>query len=58
MDWLQDYCVEKVIDTVVRWQVKNPRNILVTPEQIVKKRIRAGENMFEIEWSVYENIVF
>ena len=51
MDWLQDYCVEKVIDTVVRWQVRNPSNVLVSPVEIMKKRIRSGENMFEIQWS-------
>ena len=39
------------METVVRWQVKNPDNILVQPLEIVKKRIRAGENMFEVQWS-------
>ena len=51
MDWLRDYCTEKIVETVVRWQVKNPTNVLVLPVEIVKKRIRAGENMFEVQWS-------
>ena len=51
MDWLRDYCVEKILDTVVRWQVKNPQTALVSPVEIVKKRIKAGENMFEVQWT-------
>ena len=23
MDWLKDYCIEKVVETVVRWQVRS-----------------------------------
>ena len=34
----------------MRWQVKNPTNVLVLPLEIVKKRIRAGENMLEVQW--------
>merc|ERR1712029_397834 len=51
MDWVQDYCVEKITDTVVRWQVSNPSVALVLPVEILKKRIRSGENMFEVQWS-------
>ena len=51
LDWLRQYCVEKLVETVVRWQVKNPTNVLVLPVEIVKKRIRAGENMYEVQWS-------
>jgi len=52
MDWVQEYCVEKVVETVVRWQVKHPRDgtLLVTPASVVKRRVRAGENMLEVEW--------
>ena len=35
----------------MRWQVKNPTNVLVLPLEIMKKRIRAGENMLEVHWS-------
>ena len=55
MDWVRDYCVEKLIDTVVRWQVNNPASVLVTPSEILKKRIRSGENMFEVQWSSQDN---
>jgi len=52
MDWLKDYCIEKVVETVVRWQVKNPSHtVLVIPQHVVKKRIRAGENMLEVQWA-------
>jgi len=33
------------------WQVKNPAIALVTPSEVVKKRIRSGENMFEVQWT-------
>merc|ERR1719450_676815 len=53
MNWLSDYSVEKVIETVVQWQVKNAggSSVLVSPLEIVKKRIKTGENMFEVQWS-------
>jgi len=51
MDWLQEYCVEKITDTVVKWQVSNPATALVIPVEILKKRIKSGENMFEVQWS-------
>jgi len=53
MNWLRDYSVEKVIETVVQWQVKNAGtgSVLVSPLEIVKKRIKSGENMFEVQWS-------
>jgi len=51
MDWLKDYCVEKVVETVVRWQVRNPQPVLVIPQHIVKKRVKAGENMLEVQWT-------
>ena len=43
LDWVRDYCTEKIVETVVRWQVSNPDNVLVRPVEIVRKRIRAGE---------------
>ena len=55
MDWVREYCVEKLIDTVVGWQVKNPAMALVTPSEVIKKRIRSGENMFEVQWTSHDN---
>ena len=55
MDWVRDYCVEKLVDTVVGWQVKNSGSALVTPSEILKKRIRSGENMFEVQWTSQDN---
>ena len=55
MDWVRDYCVEKLVDTVVGWQVKNSGPALVTPSEILKKRIRSGENMFEVQWTSQDN---
>ena len=55
MDWVRDYCVEKLMDTVVGWQVKNSAPALVTPSEILKKRIRSGENMFEVQWTSQDN---
>ena len=51
LDWVRQYCAEKLVETVVRWQVNHPDNILVLPVEIMKKRIRAGENMFEVRWT-------
>ena len=53
MDWKTDYCVEKIIDVVVRWQVKFSLLVppMAIPEEIVRKRIKAGEEMFEVQWS-------
>jgi len=52
MDWVQEYCIEKVMETVVRWQVKNPQEpVLVIPQHVVKKRVKAGENMLEVQWT-------
>jgi len=52
MDWLKDYSVEKIIETVVRWQVRHSglANPLVTPLSVLKTRVKAGENMLEVEW--------
>merc|ERR1712142_400598 len=37
---------------VVRWQVKNPQEcLLVIPQCIVKKRVKAGENLLEVQWT-------
>eukprot|EP00092_Neocalanus_flemingeri_P006591 GFUD01007106.1.p1 GENE.GFUD01007106.1~~GFUD01007106.1.p1 ORF type:complete len:751 (-),score=215.74 GFUD01007106.1:6-2258(-) len=55
MNWVKDYCIEKVVETVVRWQVRNPhRSLLVIPQHIVKKRIKAGENMLEVQWAAQD----
>ena len=51
LDWVREYCTEKIVETVVRWQVSNPDNVLVRPVEIVRKRIRAGENMLEVLWT-------
>jgi len=50
MDWVRDYCVEKVLEVVVRWQVKHPEVLAVNPTMVVKKRVKAGEAMLEVEW--------
>ena len=49
MDWVRDYCVEKVLEVVVRWQVKHPEVLAVNPTMVVKKRVKAGEAMLEVE---------
>ena len=51
MDWVRDYCVEKVLEVVVRWQVKHPTILAVSPTTVVKKRVKAGEAMLEVEWA-------
>ena len=51
MDWVRDYCVEKVLEVVVRWQVKHPTTLAVSPITVVKKRVKAGEAMLEVEWA-------
>jgi len=51
MDWVRDYCVEKVLEVVVRWQVKHPTTLAVSPITVLKKRVKAGEAMLEVEWA-------
>ena len=51
MDWVRDYCVEKVLEVVVRWQVKHPNMLAVSPVTVVKRRVKAGEAMLEVEWA-------
>ena len=51
MDWVRDYCVEKVLEVVVRWQVKHPTTLAVSPITVVKRRVKAGEAMLEVEWA-------
>merc|ERR1712200_184390 len=35
---------------VVRWQVKHLEVLAVNPTMVVKKRVKAGEAMLEVEW--------
>ena len=51
MDWVRDYCVEKVLEVVVRWQVKHPTTLVVSPVTVIKRRVKAGEAMLEVEWA-------
>lgn len=50
LEWEVEYSLEKFIQVAARWQVKNPGPVLAEPATVLKKRIKGGEDMVEVEW--------
>ena len=62
--WTDDYAAEKVLPFLTRWQTKavlagQCESPIIKPVKITKKRVKAGSDLYEVDWKSYaEEVVF
>ena len=62
--WTDDYAAEKVLPFLTRWQTKavlagQSESPVIKPIKITKKRVKAGSDLYEVDWKSYaEDVVF